>query len=205
MSVAPEGPVGAGGVGTSAAGAGIKRMLIIGSSMVRYVNVHGAVTHFISGATVNEVHCSLLRRLRDNPHFTTVAIHAGANDLKFRQPERLKDDFRSLIRTIRAIDNPPIQLIISGPFISPRYNYRQFTQMRDLHIWLRGYCCSLSIPYVDNYALFTDRGGAFAWDGRLGGDGLHLNLMGARLLSRSIELAAKSHAWTGGRVDNAAD
>ena len=204
MSVAPEGPVGAGRVATSAAGAGTK-VLIIGSSMVRHVRVHGAVTRSISGATVNDVHCSLLRRLRDDPCLTTVVIHAGANDLKFRQPERLKDDFRSLIRTLCTIDNPPIKPIVSGPFISPRYNYRQFSQMRDLHIWLRGYCCSLSIPYVDNYALFTDRGGAFVWDGRLGGDGLHLNLMGAHLLSRSIELAAKSCAWTRGRVDNAAD
>ena len=78
----PEGPVGAGRVATSAAGAGTK-MLIIGSSMVRHVRVHGAVTRSISGATVNDVHCSLLRRLRDDPCLTTVVIHAGANDLRF--------------------------------------------------------------------------------------------------------------------------
>ena len=77
--------------------------------------------------------------------------------------------------------------------------------MRDLHIWLKGYCCNLSIPYVDNYTLFTDRGGAFAWDGRLGGDRLHLNRAGAGMLSRAIALTAKSHAWTRGKVDNAAD
>ena len=201
---APAAGAGGAGVAASAAGAG-DTMLIIGSSMVRHVKVHGAAIHSIRGGAVNDVHCSLLRQLRDGPHLTTAAIHAGANDLRFRQPERLKDDFRSLIRTIRAIDNPPIQPIISGPFISPRYNYKQFSQMRDLHIWLKGYCCNHSIPYVDNYSLFTGRDDAFDWDGRLGGDGLHLNRVGARLLSRSIALAAQSHAWTRGRVDNAAD
>ena len=77
--------------------------------------------------------------------------------------------------------------------------------MQDLHVWLRGYCCNLSIPYVDNFALFTDRRSAFAWDGRLGGDNLHLNLAGAGLLSRAIALTAKSHALTRGKIDNVPD
>ena len=204
LAAAPGRPVGGGGATPSAAGAGIK-MLIIGSSMVRYVSVPGALTHSISGGTVNDVHCSLLRLLRASPHLTSVAVHVGANDIKFRDAERLKDDFRSLIRSIRAIKNPPLQPIISGPFISPRYNSEQSSRMQDLHVWLRGYCCNPSIPYVDNFALFTDRRSAFAWDGRLGGDNLHLNLAGAGLLSRAIALTAKSHALTRGKIDNVPD
>ena len=174
------------------------KLLILGSSMVRHVKIQGAITHSISGATVKEIHSSLPQLLLDHPQLTSIAIHVGANDLKFKQTESHKDDFRSLIHSIISSN---LSLIISGPFISPRYNDEQYSRMRALHVWLKGYCCNLSIPYVDNYALFFGCGGAFVWDGSLGGDRLHLNRLGARLLSQSIELTAKSVAWTRRGID----
>ena len=175
------------------------KMLILGSSHVRHVRVPDALTHSISGATVKRIHSFLfgspsllLRLIQANPLLTSVAIHVGANDIKFKETESLRQDFRSLIRSI--VDSG-LSLVISGPFISPRYTDEQYSRIRDLHVWLKGHCCSLSIPYVDNYALFFGRREAFVWDGSLGGDRLHLNRMGARLLSQAIELTAKSAQW----------
>ena len=179
-------------------------MLVLGSSHVSHIAIPGAVTLSISGATVNQVHSSLFQQLTDRPDLSTVAIHVGTNDIKFRQSESLREDFRSLICTIRAVQ-PPILPIISGPFVSPRHNDQQFTRIRQLHIWLMGYCCRLSIPYVDNFSLFLDRGDAFAWDGRLGGDRLHLNRTGAGMLSRAIALTALSQARSRGEADKAVD
>ena len=184
---------------TASAGAPEKEMLILGSSHVRHVRIRGALTHSISGATVKDIIASLPDLLRANPRLTSVAIHVGANDIRFKQSITLEDDFRNLIQ---SVTNSGLSLIISGPFISPRHNDEQFSRLLALHVWLRGYCCSLAIPYVDNYAFFSGRRGVFEWDGRLGGDRLHLNGMGAQLLSRSIALTVQSAAWNRPRKEH---
>ena len=163
------------------------------------MRVRGALTHSISGATVKDIHTSLPDLLKANPRLTSVAIHVGANDIKFKQSLALEDDFRGLIQ---SVTDSGLSLIISGPFVSPRHNDEQSSRLLALHVWLKGYCCNLAIPYVDNCALFSGRSGVFDWDGRLGGDRLHLNGVGARLLSRSIGLTVQSVAWNTSREDS---
>ena len=194
-----EGPTRVVRPGVTASARFAREMLILGSSHVHHVRVRGALTHSISGATVKDIHTSLPDLLKANPRLTSVAIHVGANDIKFKQSLALEDDFRGLIQ---SVTDSGLSLIISGPFVSPRHNDEQSSRLLALHVWLKGYCCNLAIPYVDNYALFSGRSGVFDWDGRLGGDRLHLNGVGARLLSRSIGLTVQSVAWNTSREDS---
>ncbi|KAG1924770.1 hypothetical protein F2P79_025944, partial [Pimephales promelas] len=43
-----------------------------------------------------------------------VVLHAGANDIRLRQTEVLKKDYRSLIETVRSTA-PKAAIIVSGP------------------------------------------------------------------------------------------
>ena len=100
---------------TASAGAPEKEMLILGSSHVRHVRVRGALTHSISGATVKDIIASLPDLLRANPRLTSVAIHVGANDIRFKQSISLVDDFRNLIQSVTDSGLPslaPVPLYI---------------------------------------------------------------------------------------------
>ena len=76
--------------------------------------------------------------------------------------------------------------IISGPFSSPRFGDGKFSRIRQLHIFLKGFCFQSGIPYIDNFYTFWNWSNLFAMDG------LHLSLPGAHLLSMSMDLALKS-------------
>ncbi|KAJ8388167.1 hypothetical protein AAFF_G00136330 [Aldrovandia affinis] len=159
--------------------------LVVGSSMVRHIVVPKAVTYSMPGATVSDINSVITMLIEDHPQASSDVLHVGANDLKFQQSETLKKDFMTLINTVSESGKA---CIISRPFSSPRYGDVKYSRICNLHIWLKGYCCSLSIPFIDNFTMLWDRKDLFARDG------LHLNRDRARMLSLSMDLALKSHA-----------
>ncbi|CAJ1069767.1 uncharacterized protein LOC121645396 isoform X1 [Xyrichtys novacula] len=158
-------------------------VLVIGSSMVRHVCVDKCRTSCHPGALVSDVRTSVLRLLRHCPSVSTVVIHAGSNDLKLEQSEKLKVDFISLIDSVL---NSNKQCVISSPIPSSPFGDVKYSRLRQLHIWLKDYCCNRRIPYVDNFTTFFKRPDLFKHDR------LHLNYTGSRLLSTNIDLTLHS-------------
>ncbi|TWW74414.1 hypothetical protein D4764_14G0004170 [Takifugu flavidus] len=120
-----------------------------------------------------------------HPSASTLVLEAGINNLKFQQSEVLKQDFIFLVD--RLLDTGK-RLIISGPLPPPRYGDVVTSRLRQLHLWLKGYCLGNSIPFVDNFAAFLNRPHLFKRDG------LHPNHEGSRLLSLNIDLTVRSCA-----------
>lgn len=158
-------------------------VLVVGTSMVRHVAVHDGRTFCHPGARVAEVTSSALQLSAQHPSASTLVLEAGINDLKFQQSEVLKQDFISLVD--RLLDTGK-RLIISGPLPPPRYGDVITSRLRQLHLWLKGYCLGNSIPFVDNFAAFLNRPHLFKRDG------LHPNHEGSRLLSVNIDLTVRS-------------
>ncbi|CAM4660153.1 unnamed protein product [Leuciscus chuanchicus] len=77
--------------------------VIIGDSIVRHVHatlgkskVH---SHCFPGARVSEIAARVPEILNGDERFGTVVLHAGVNDIRLRQTEILKKDFRNRIDT----------------------------------------------------------------------------------------------------------
>ena len=158
-------------------------VLVVGSSMVRHVVLPKAQTLCFPGARVLDIKVKLPSLLDQYPSASTVILHIGSNDIKAQQSEKLKKDFISLIDTL--LDSRA-QCVISGPMPSPCWGDIKFSRLLNLHIWLKGYCRSLGIPFIDNFTTFLDRPTLFRYDG------LHLNWSGSRLLANNMALTLKS-------------
>lgn len=112
--------------------------LVMGSSMVRHVSIRNAETFCYPRARVVDLNSKLPLIINKHSSASTVIVHIGSNDIKLQQSEKLRDDFKSLINTLLDTGK---QCAISGPFPSPRYTDIVFSRVRQLHIWLKGYCC----------------------------------------------------------------
>ncbi|KAK3560808.1 hypothetical protein QTP86_019510, partial [Hemibagrus guttatus] len=64
-----------------------------------------AVAEVITGRTLN---------LYTLVNIGAVVLHAGTNDIRLRQTEILKKDFRSLVELVRTT-SPTTRIIVSGP------------------------------------------------------------------------------------------
>lgn len=158
-------------------------VLVVGSSHVRHVSLPKAETCSFSGAKVMDINSHITNLTAARPQISTVIIHVGTNDIKFKQSEVLKEHFRTLITTTTATGKT---CIISGPFPSPRHTDAQYSRILNLHIWLKGHCLEKGIPYTDNFTTLGTQHNLFSKDR------LHLNWAGAGLLSFSMELTLKS-------------
>ncbi|KAJ8337392.1 hypothetical protein SKAU_G00386120 [Synaphobranchus kaupii] len=156
--------------------------LVVGTSMVRHVVVPKAQTFCYSGACVQDISAAALQLFRQHTGgsaSTVVVVHAGINDLRFQQSEKLKADFVSLIDGVLGAGK---RCVISGPLPPPCFGDVKFSRIRQFHIWMKGYCLGRGIPFVDNFTSFLNRPELFNHDG------LHPNRTGSHLLSTNIEL-----------------
>ncbi|KAK3570992.1 hypothetical protein QTP86_033394, partial [Hemibagrus guttatus] len=90
--------------------------VIIGDSIVRHVRASTAKgkvhTRCLPGARVLDVSAQVPAILKKN--IGAVVLHAGMNDIRLRQTEILKKDFRSLVEKVRTT-SPTMRIIVSGP------------------------------------------------------------------------------------------
>ena len=68
-----------------------------------------------------------------------------------QQSEVLKRDYVSLVDRLLDMGK---RLIIAGPLPPPRYGDITTSRLRQLHLWLKGYCLKKSILFVDNFTAF---------------------------------------------------
>lgn len=115
---------------------------------------------------------------------STTSVHEiHLYQIKQKTKFKLKKDFMSLIDTLLE---SRAQCVISSPMPSPCWGDVKFSRILNLHIWLKGYCRSLGIPFIDNFTTFLDRPMLFRHDG------LHTNWSGSRVLANSMALTLKS-------------
>ena len=179
---------------STSAPAAMPTCLVVGSSMVRHISIPRAETFCYSGAQVSHITTQLPDIVHTHPAASSIITHIGSNDLKLQQSETLKADFKTLIDTVLAMGK---QCIISGPLPSPRFGDIKFSRVRQLHVWLKSYCRSLGIPFVDNFTAFWNRPNLFARDG------LHPNRAGKRLLANNMLLTLESASTVALPVSNA--
>ncbi|KAK3547084.1 hypothetical protein QTP86_010113 [Hemibagrus guttatus] len=61
-----------------------------------------------------------------------VVLHAGTNDIRLRQTEILKKDFRSLVELVRTT-SPTTRIIVSGPLPTFQRGIERFYRPDGLH------------------------------------------------------------------------
>ncbi|CAJ1057768.1 hypothetical protein D4764_0229340 [Xyrichtys novacula] len=155
--------------------------------MVRHVRVHGGRTFCRLGARIKEVESSALQMCAQHSSASTLVLDARIGDIKDQQSETLKRDFISMVD--HMLDTGK-RLIISGPLPPTRYGDVTNSRLRQLDLWLKGFCLGRSIPYVDSFIAFLNRPHLFK------SDGLHPNQEGSRLLSVNIDLMLRSCTTT---------
>ncbi|CAM4695462.1 unnamed protein product [Leuciscus chuanchicus] len=104
--------------------------VIIGTSIVRHVHAtsgKGKVrTHCFPGARVLDVAAQVPEILNGDERIGAVVLHAGTNDIRLRQTEVLKKDYRSLIETVRST-SPETTIIVSGPLPTYRLGHESIS------------------------------------------------------------------------------
>ena len=157
--------------------------VIIGDSIVRHVHATSGKnkvhSHCFPGARVSEIAARVPEILNDNERVGTLVLHAGVNDIRLRQTEVLKKDFRNLIDTVRST-SPDITIIVSGPLPTYRLGHDKFSRLFALNEWLTSWCNEQKLLFVNNWNLFWERPRLFR------ADGLHPNRFGSDLLSDNI-------------------
>ncbi|CAM4607102.1 unnamed protein product [Leuciscus chuanchicus] len=96
--------------------------VIIGDSIVRHVHAtlgkSKVQSHCFPGARVSEIAARVPEILNGDERVGTVVLHTEVNDIRLRQTEILKKDFRNLIDTVRST-SPETMIIVSGPLTMP--------------------------------------------------------------------------------------
>ncbi|XP_053356057.1 uncharacterized protein LOC128527618 [Clarias gariepinus] len=155
--------------------------LVIGDSIVRHVRATTAkgkaYTRCLPGARVLDVAAQVPAALRKN--IRAVVLHAGTNDIRLRQTEILKKDFRSLVEKVRST-SPTTKIVVSGPLPTFQRGIERFSRLFAFNEWLQSWCQQQRLPFVDNWNVFWERPRLYRTDG------LHPSRAGAAVLSDNI-------------------
>ncbi|KAK3572267.1 hypothetical protein QTP86_029691 [Hemibagrus guttatus] len=155
--------------------------VIIGDSIVRHVRATAAKgkvhTRCLPGARVLDISAQVPAILKKN--IGAVVLHAGTNDIRLRQTEILKKDFRSLVELVRTT-SPTTRIIVSGPLPTFQRGIERFSRLFAFNEWLQSWCQDQKLPFVDNWNLFWERPRFYR------PDGLHPSRVGAAVLSDNI-------------------
>ncbi len=105
-------------------------------------------THCFPGARVLDVSAQIPAVPKGDKSVGSVVLHAGVNDIKLRQTETLKRDFRGLIKMVCST-SPVTTIIVSGPLSTYRRGQERFSRLFPLNKCLLSWCkirnCSLLI------------------------------------------------------------
>uniref|UniRef100_A0A8B9KKA6 SGNH hydrolase-type esterase domain-containing protein n=1 Tax=Astyanax mexicanus TaxID=7994 RepID=A0A8B9KKA6_ASTMX len=154
-------------------------VLVVGDSIVRSIKVDRSVVECNRGACVLDINRQIPALL--NKHQAdTVLIHAGTNDIFYRQSETLKEHFKLLRNTVHSHGK---SLVISGPLPRLRRGIECFSRLYALNEWLKVWTASLDVAFVDNFDTFWQRPCFYKRDG------VHPNQFGSDMLSENINKA----------------
>ncbi|XP_048057796.1 uncharacterized protein LOC125275138 isoform X2 [Megalobrama amblycephala] len=114
----------------------LRDAVVIGDSIVCHVHATTAKgkvrSHCFPGAHVLDVTVQVPVILNAAENIGAVVLHAGVNDTRLRQTEVLKQDFRSLIKTVRAT-SPATKIIVSGLLPTYQHGHKRLFRADGLH------------------------------------------------------------------------
>lgn len=177
------------------------RALLVGDSMIKYLNEHLSDDSFdfdldiisYPGATI-EVLASKFSVLKSC--YDCVFVHVGTNNLSLDSVKVILQKYRSLANKI-LLYNPDANIIFSS--IVPRgfnlfqENYRKTEcHLKVLNNKIEEINGALKKLCFDQEAFFFCSSYKASWDGYLGRDGLHPNRRGNQLLANCFKNSLKS-------------
>ncbi|KAK3567730.1 hypothetical protein QTP86_024062 [Hemibagrus guttatus] len=155
--------------------------VIIGDSIVWHVCATAAKgkvhTRCLPGARVLDVSAQVPAILKKN--IGAVVLHAGMNNIRLRQTEILKKEFRSLVEKVRTT-SPTTRIIVSGPLPTFQRGIARFSRLFTFNEGLQSWCQDQKLPFIDNWNLFWECPRFYR------PDGLHPSRVGAAVLSDNI-------------------
>uniref|UniRef100_A0AAQ6IN95 SGNH hydrolase-type esterase domain-containing protein n=1 Tax=Anabas testudineus TaxID=64144 RepID=A0AAQ6IN95_ANATE len=162
------------------------RTLVIGDSIMRHVKLArplgapAAVVRCIPGARVPDIEGNL--RALGQHSFSKIVVHAGANDIRLRQSEVTKNNFKEVFKLAKAMSEV---VICSGPLPMRRGDIT-YSRLWSLNRWMSRWCSENNVGFIDNWSTFEGK------PGLLGRDGVHPTREGAALISCSIAHSLRS-------------
>lgn len=118
-------------------------VVAIGSSVVRDVVVLKARSHCFLGAPVRDIDHQVPAVMEKHPNAHTVVIHVDTNVIHLPKSAQLKDDFRGPIGRLKETGK---WVLISGSLPT----IECFSHLLSLHYWLKSYCSSMNLEYIEN-------------------------------------------------------
>ncbi|XP_052407393.1 uncharacterized protein LOC127952728 [Carassius gibelio] len=152
--------------------------LVIGDSIVRNVNIKtpATIVKCLPGARAPDILANLKVLANAKRKYSKIVIHAGANDVRLRQSEITKNNFKEVCELASTMSDT---VICSGPL--PVYRGDEMhSRLSSLNGWMSKWCPQNNIGYIDNWTSFWGRPDLFKRDG------LHPSWGGATLLSRNM-------------------
>lgn len=154
-------------------------IIIIGDSIIRYVELPGAITYCLPGSKVVDI-IELTPVLTDlHPSAHTIIVHIGTNDVMDKHSVKLHNQLESLAVTIQSLGKT---CIFSGPFPTPSKSPERFSRLYILHEWLKTFCTATRLGFISNFDYFWTRHDLYK------SDGLHPNTKGVKQLTKNIIL-----------------
>ena len=152
--------------------------LVIGDSIVQNVKIEtpATIVQCLPGARAPDILANLKVLANAKRKYSKIVIHAGANDVRFRQSEITKNNIKEVCELASMMSDT---VICSGPL--PAYRGDEMhSRLSSLNGWMSKWCPQNNIGFIDNWMSFWDR------PDLLKRDGLHPSWGGAALLSRNM-------------------
>ncbi|XP_071058357.1 uncharacterized protein [Pseudochaenichthys georgianus] len=155
-----------------------KPALVIGSSIMRYVNLEtkASTVKSIPGARAGDVEAHLKLLAKNKRKYSRIVIHVGGNDVRLRQSECTKLNVDSVCSYAKTMSDT---VIFSGP-LPNLINDDMYSRMSSFQRWLSWWCPANDVDFVKNWTAFWGK------PGLIKRDDIHPTLEGAHLISANI-------------------
>lgn len=153
-----------------------RQTLVIGSSIVRNVELPNASTRCYPGARVGDIEGNLRLLKKSKNRFRQIIIHAGGNDTRRGQSEVLKLQVEAVCTLAKSMCE---KVVFSGPL--PDFSTNEmFSRFSAFHRWLANWCPANDIGFIDNWSTFE------GIPGLIRSDGIHPTRAGSLLLAENM-------------------
>lgn len=153
-----------------------RQTLVIGSSIVRDVELPLASTRCYPGARLGDIEGNLRLLKKSNNRYRQIVIHAGGNDTRRGQSEVVKLQVEAVCAQAKSMCE---KVVFSGPL--PDFsNSEMFSRFSAFNRWLSKWCPENDVGFIDNWTAFEGRTGVIR------SDGIHPTKAGSALLANNM-------------------
>ena len=138
-----------------------RETLVIGSSIVRDIELPNATTRCYPGARLGDIEGNLRLLSKSKNQYRQIIIHAGGNDTRRGQSEVVKIQVEAVCALAKSMSE---KVVFSGPL--PDFaNSERFSRAWAFNNWLSRWCPVNGVHFIDNWSYFEGRYGLIRKDG----------------------------------------